>query len=55
MGVEVGQLSLLAVALPIVLTLRKREWFVPRGVYALSACVTLAGLVWFVTRVLPGA
>lgn len=54
-GVEVGQLALLAVALPIVLALRKREWFVPRGVYALSACVTIAGLVWFVTRVLPGA
>jgi hydrogenase/urease accessory protein HupE len=54
-GVEVGQLALLAVALPVILALRKREWFVPRGVYALSACVTLAGLVWFVTRVLPGA
>jgi hydrogenase/urease accessory protein HupE len=54
-GVEIGQLALLAVALPIVLALRKRTWFVPRGVYALSACVTLAGLVWFVTRVLPGA
>ena len=52
-GVEAGQLALLALALPVVLTLRKREWFVPRGVQALSAAVALAGLVWFLERVMP--
>ncbi len=54
-GVEVGQLALLAVALPAILALRKREWFMPRGVQALSAAVTVAGLFWFATRVMPGA
>lgn len=54
-GVEVGQLGLLAIALPIVLSLRKRAWFVPRGVQALSAAVAIAGIVWFVERVLPRA
>lgn len=54
-GVEAGQLALLALALPVVLTLRKREWFVPRGVQALSAAVALAGLVWFFERVIPGS
>jgi hydrogenase/urease accessory protein HupE len=54
-GVEVGQLALLALALPLVLALRKREWFVPRGVQALSAAVALAGIVWFFERVLPGS
>lgn len=54
-GVEAGQLALLALALPVVLTLRKREWFVPRGVQALSAAVALAGIVWFLQRVVPSS
>ncbi len=52
-GVELGQLALMALTVPLVLRLRKQEWFVPRGVQALSAAVAVAGLVWFVTRVLP--
>ena len=50
-GVELGQLALLAVALPIVLRLRKKLWFRDQGVKALSAGVTLAGVTWFVVRV----
>ena len=54
-GVEVGQLALLGVTLPIVLWLRKREWFAKRGVQVLSAAVVLVGLFWFVERVLPSS
>jgi hydrogenase/urease accessory protein HupE len=55
LGVEAGQLALLAAALPLVLWLRKKDWFMPRGVQVASAMVVLAGLFWFVTRVVPGA
>jgi hydrogenase/urease accessory protein HupE len=49
-GVEVGQLAVMAVALPLVLHLRKQRGFVPRGAFALSGAVTIAGLFWFVER-----
>jgi hypothetical protein len=49
-GVEVGQLAVMAVALPLVLHLRKQKGFVPRGAFALSGAVTIAGLFWFVER-----
>jgi hypothetical protein len=50
-GVEAGQLSVLAVVLPLILLLRRRPWFVNRGVKSLSAAVALAGLCWFVIRI----
>ena len=50
-GVELGQLGILAIAFPLTLHLRRLEWFVPRGVPALSLATALAGLAWFIQRV----
>lgn len=49
-GVEIGQIAVAAIVLPIVWQLRKREAFVRRGVPVLSAIVALAGLYWFLER-----
>lgn len=50
LGVEVGQVAIAALVLPIVWQLRKKEAFVRRGVPVLSAVVTLAGLYWLLER-----
>jgi hypothetical protein len=50
LGVEVGQLAVLAVALPLVLTLRHAPWFAGRGVKTLSAAIALGGVALFVLR-----
>ncbi len=50
-GVEAGQIAVLALVLPAVLWLGRRPWFADRGVKALSAAIALAGLAWFVARV----
>jgi hydrogenase/urease accessory protein HupE len=54
LGVEAGQLAVLAVLLPLVLFLRDRAWFEPRAVRILSGAVALAGGIWFITRVVGG-
>jgi hypothetical protein len=54
LGVEAGQLAVLAVLLPLVLFLRGRTWFEPRGVQILSGAVAVAGGIWFVSRVIGG-
>jgi len=51
LGVEVGQLAVLSVTLPVVLSLRKQSWFANRGVKALSAGIALAGACWFWVRI----
>ena len=50
LGVEVGQIAIAAVVLPVVWRLRRSETFVARGVPALSAVVTLMGLYWLLSR-----
>jgi hydrogenase/urease accessory protein HupE len=50
LGVEIGQVSIAAVVLPIVWQLRKNAGFVRYGVPILSAIVALAGLYWFLQR-----
>ena len=50
LGVELGQLGLLACAFPLVLRLRRASWFQARGVAALSAAIALAGALWFAGR-----
>ena len=50
-GVELGQIAIASVVLPIVWRLRKNEIFVSRGVPVLSALVAAAGLYWFCKRV----
>ncbi len=50
LGVEAGQLAVLAVVLPAVLWLRKRPAFRVHGVRLASAAVVVLGVVWFVQR-----
>jgi len=50
-GVEIGQLAVLVVALPIVWLLLRWEFFRKWGVRAVSAAITVLGLVWFVQRI----
>jgi hydrogenase/urease accessory protein HupE len=51
LGVEAGQLTILAVMLPILFWLRRRPWFARQGVRSASSLVALSGLVWFFQRV----
>jgi hydrogenase/urease accessory protein HupE len=50
-GVELGQVAVLALVLPLILAARKRAWFERTGIKAISAAIVAAGLFWFVTRV----
>ena len=50
-GVEAGQLAVLALVLPLVHVARKREWFRHQGVKVMSGAIAVAGVVWFVSRV----
>ena len=51
LGVELGQIAVAAIALPIIWQLRKKESFVRYGVPVCSILVALAGVYWFVQRV----
>lgn len=51
LGVEVGQILVAAIALPIIWQLRKKERFLSQGVPACSILVAVAGAAWFVMRV----
>lgn len=51
LGVETGQLMVLALVLPILFWLRRRPWFARQGVRSASSLVALSGLVWFFQRV----
>jgi hydrogenase/urease accessory protein HupE len=51
LGVETGQLMVLAVLLPALIWARKRGVLQERGTRALSAVVAGIGLIWFVARV----
>jgi len=51
LGVETGQILVLALVLPILFWLRRRPWFARQGVRSASSLVALSGLVWFFQRV----
>ena len=51
LGVEAGQLGVIAIAMPILAWARRFDGFARHGAAALSAAVTIPGLVWFVLRV----
>ncbi|MGH7327364.1 MAG: HupE/UreJ family protein, partial [Polyangiaceae bacterium] len=51
LGVEAGQLAVLAVLLPVLHFARKSAVFRDKGVKGLSVAVTAAGSIWFVLRV----
>jgi len=50
LGVELGQIAIAAVVLPVVWRLRRSETFVRFGVPAISTLVTAAGLYWLLER-----
>ncbi len=55
LGVEAGQLAVMALVLPAVILLRdKQAWFDPKAVRVLSGAVAVLGGIWFVTRVAFG-
>jgi hydrogenase/urease accessory protein HupE len=51
LGVETGQLAVLALLLPVLAWLRKQDWFARHGVRVISGAIIAAGLGWFVERV----
>jgi hypothetical protein len=51
LGVEGGQLLVLAVALPPLLALRRYGWY-PTVARVMSGVIVLAGIVWFVQRIM---
>lgn len=52
LGVELGQLTVVAIALPIIWQLRKYPGFVRRGIPILSSLVAVTGLYWLLERTL---
>jgi len=52
LGVEIGQITIAAIVLPIGWQLRKNPTFIRRGVPILSTIVAAAGLYWFLERTL---
>src|SRR5579863_4537078 len=50
LGVELGQLAVLSIALPLVLAARNASWFGDRGVRTLSIAIAVGGGVLFVAR-----
>jgi hydrogenase/urease accessory protein HupE len=52
LGVELGQLSVAAVVLPVLWQLRKNHWFVRQWVPICSAAVAVAGSWWMLERLM---
>jgi hypothetical protein len=50
LGVELGQLAVLSLALPIALRARRAPWFGERGVMLLSIAIAIGGVVLFIVR-----
>jgi hydrogenase/urease accessory protein HupE len=51
LGVEAGQMVVLALVLPILFWLRRHPWFAQQGMRASSSLVAVAGLIWFIQRI----
>jgi HupE / UreJ protein len=50
-GVEVGQVCIVALAVPLFALLRRTRWFEPLGVRLCSFAVGCLGVTWFVQRI----
>ena len=50
LGVELGQLGVLSLALPLTLAARRAPWFGERGVKVLSVVIAVGGAVLFIVR-----
>ena len=55
LGVELGQLGVLAIALPLTLAARRAPWFGERGAKVLSVVIAVGGAVLFVVRLIAAA
>jgi hypothetical protein len=53
LGVEVGQLAVMAVVVPAIVLLRRRGLLSRTATLVLSAGVVVAGAYWFISRVVP--
>ena len=51
LGVEAGQITVLALVLPGLFWLRGRSWFARYGVRSASCLIAVAGLAWFLQRI----
>lgn len=51
-GVEAGQIAILAILLPLIFYALQSDWFRDRGVRWASGSIAIAGFVWFVARLL---
>ena len=54
LGVEVGQVCIVGIVLPLLSRLRRARGFDPAGVRAASACVGALGVFWLVQRLAGG-
>lgn len=53
LGVEAGQIAIASVVLPMMLRLRRSEFFLRRGVPMASCGIVVIGSCWLVERVIP--
>ena len=51
LGVEIGQLAVAAIVLPLLFTLRKSAWFEKYGARVISALVILVAVFWLFQRI----
>ena len=51
LGVEIGQIAVAAVCLPVLWQLQKKPTFIRYGLPAISAMITLLGAYWLVERI----
>jgi hypothetical protein len=51
LGVEAGQVCIVALAVPLLAALRRTGWFEPLGVRLCSLAVGCLGLTWLVQRI----
>jgi hypothetical protein len=51
-GVEIGQIAVLLIVLPVIMCLRRQYWFVRNGIKSVSTAIAIAGGCWFIARVI---
>jgi hydrogenase/urease accessory protein HupE len=50
LGIEFGQLCIVALALPLIYLCRKRAWY-PMVIKGIAGVITVAGIIWMVQRI----
>lgn len=54
LGVELGQIAIVALLVPFIYLLRKQTWYIPLILYVGSLLIILMGFVWLWERVGEG-